>query len=297
VPALRALRRAHPLHHVVLAAPSELRPLVELAEVCDEVLPTTGLQPLDWPEPPPTLAVNLHGRGPQSHLLLKSLSPRSLVAFGCTEAEVVGPVWRPDEHEVRRWCRLLEEGLEISTLAGDLRIRPPEASEGTVPDGVVIHPGAASGSRRWPPDRYATVARWVADQGCQVVLTGGSDERELAGTVAARAGLPHASVRAGATDLAALADHVARARLVICGDTGVAHLASAFGVPSVLLFGPTSPERWGPPPTGPHTVLWHGDGTGDPRGDDVDPALAAIEPEEVIRATERHLVRAHTVAR
>ena len=82
---------------------------------------------------------------------------------------------------------------------------------------------------------------------------------------------------AGTLDLPGLADVVGRARLLVCGDTGVAHLATALGTPSVLLFGPVSPARWGPA-VDPHlhTVLWHGDGAGDPHGPEVDPALAAV---------------------
>ena len=55
-----------------------------------------------------------------------------------------------------------------------------------------------------------------------------------------------------------LAALVAFARVVVCGDTGVAHLATAYGTSSVLLFACMSPARWGPPPGRPwHRVLWH----------------------------------------
>jgi ADP-heptose:LPS heptosyltransferase len=48
---------------------------------------------------------------------------------------------------------------------------------------------------------------------------------------------------------------------VICGDTGVAHLATAYGTPSVVLFGPMPPALWGPPPERrQHLVLWRGTG-------------------------------------
>jgi ADP-heptose:LPS heptosyltransferase len=127
------------------------------------------------------------------------------------------------------------------------------------------------------------------EQGHEVVLTGGPGEVDLAEEVRRGAGLPTGAVLAGRTDLARLAAQVAAARLVVCGDTGVAHLASAFGTPSVLLFGPTPPSRWGPPAAGPHTVLWHGDGQGDPWGTAVDPALARIEVGEVLEAAEAAL--------
>jgi ADP-heptose:LPS heptosyltransferase len=87
-------------------------------------------------------------------------------------------------------------------------------------------------------------------------------------------------VRAGG-DIGALARLVAGAGRVACADTGVAHLATALRVPSVVLFGPTPPAEWGPPPERPsHRVLWAGR-RGDPNGAEPDPGLLAIEPAAV----------------
>lgn len=290
VPALRALRRAYPDHEVVLAAPEVLRPLVELAGAADRLLDTRGLASAldqgleDWAAAAPDLAVNLHGRGPQSHALLTALHPGRLVAFGCPLAGHDGPVWDDDEHETRRWCRLLEESLGVSTDPTDLRL-PVPATPAVAPGAVVLHPGAAYPSRRWPADRFAELGRALATAGYDVVVTGGPDEVALAETVAGAAGLPARSVLAGRTDLAELAAQVAAARLVVCGDTGVAHLATAFGTPSVLLFGPMPPSRWGPVGPGPHTVVWHGSGVGDPWGHEVDPALLRVSVSEVLELT------------
>jgi ADP-heptose:LPS heptosyltransferase len=114
-----------------------------------------------------------------------------------------------------------------------------------------------------------------------VALTGSRDEVELCLRVARLAGLPRDAVLAGRTDLAALAGAVAAADRVVCGDTGVGHLATAMGTPSVVLFGPTSPAAWGPP-TGdpPHRALWAGQ-AGDPHGRVPHPGLLRIEPDEV----------------
>jgi ADP-heptose:LPS heptosyltransferase len=290
VPALRALRAGLPDHEVVLAAPRSLAPLVRLTGAVDRLLPAGALEPVAWTGEPPGVAVNLHGRGPQSHRLLQGLRPRRLVAFGCPDAGYDGPDWDDDEHETHRWCRLLTEALGLVADPTDLVLRAPEPPLSPVQvAAVVVHPGAAYPARRWPPERFAEVARALAADGNRVVVTGGADEVPLARAVAHRAGLPDEAVLAGRTDLRQLAALVASASLVLCGDTGLAHVASAFATPSVLLFGPMPPSRWGPPATGPHEVVWHGSGPGDPWGAEVDPALLRVEVDEVLRRCRERL--------
>lgn len=291
VPALRALRSALPDSELVLATPRALTPLVELAEVVDRVQPTQGLNdPLDWTGSAPKVAVNLHGRGPQSTCLLAALAPERLVAFGCSEADVAGPAWRADEHEAVRWCRLVEESLDVRADPFDLGLTRPDVPA-PVAGAVVIHPGAAFASRRWPVERFAAVAAQAAAGGLPVAVTGSRAERDLAGAVAAQAGLPSTVVLAGSTSLLQLAALVAAASLVISGDTGVAHLATAYQTPSVVLFGPVSPQLWGPPAVGPHRALWHARAAGDPWGATVDPALLDITVGEVLAAAEAVLAQ------
>ncbi|WP_236831813.1 glycosyltransferase family 9 protein [Blastococcus sp. KM273128] len=281
MPAIRAVRAAVPGHRLVLATTTALQPLAELIDAVDEVLPARELEPLDWSGPPPELAVDLHGKGPASHVVVADLHPRRLLTFA--SPGYPGPTWYPDEHEVRRWCRLVAEGLGVAADPDALDIAVP-AVPPPVRGATVVHPGAAFPGRRWPADRFAAVARHLAGQGHDVRITGGPAEVELARSVAAAAGLPASAVLAGRTTSLELAAVVATARLVVCGDTGVAHLASAYRRPSVVLFGPVSPALWGPPPRPQHVVLWHGDGTGDPWGTELDPALARITVEEVLAA-------------
>jgi ADP-heptose:LPS heptosyltransferase len=292
VPALRALRAALPGHHLALATDPALAPLVELVGGIDELVPARGLAPLQVEHAYVDVAVDLHGKGPLSQPVLQALRPGHLVAFGCEEVGVEGPRWRRDEHERERWCRLVAEALQVPADPADLRLPVPE-TEPLVRDAVVVHPGAAFESRRWPAERFAAVAAGLAADGHRVVVTGSPGEGELASTVAAGAGLPAGAVLAGRTDVGGLAALVAHARLVVSGDTGTAHLASAFATPSVLLFGPTPPAWWGPPADGPHTVLWHGDPDlrrlGDPWGDRPDPALLRINVDQVLSAASGSL--------
>ncbi|SFC33564.1 ADP-heptose:LPS heptosyltransferase [Nocardioides terrae] len=275
VPALRALRRALPGHQIVLAAPGSQRPLVELVDAVDRLIPTAELEPVAWDGPPPEVGIDLHGNGLASRSLVEALSPGRLLAYDLS-------TWNPDEHERVRWCRLVASAWDVRADPDDVLLRPPSCAP-PVARAAIVHPGAASGSRRWPAERFAAVAAALRDAGEEVVVTGSPDERDLAERVASLAGLRPEAVLAGRTDLGHLAALVADARLVVAGDTGVAHLASAYATPSVLLFGPTPPSRWGPPP-GPHTVLWQGTGVGDPHAADPDPALLEITVDEVLMA-------------
>lgn len=286
VPALRALAATFPDHRLELAAPAGLAALVEFAGGRWAVVDTGPLAPIDAALPAPDVAVNLHGRGPQSHRVLLAARPQRLIAF--EHPDVLesrgGPVWRAGEHEVLRWCRMLaESGVPADPEALDLEPPaedPPRGARGA----TLVHPGAASGARRWPAERFAAVARTEVAVGRPVAVTGSHAERALAGLVVELAGLPASANLAGSTDLRGLAAAVAAADRVLCGDTGVAHLATALGTPSVVLFGPTSPEEWGPPPSRSiHRSLWHGR-RGDPHAAEPDAGLLAIGVGEVVAA-------------
>jgi ADP-heptose:LPS heptosyltransferase len=287
IPAMRGLRRAYPDARIVLAAPEALRPLAQLCGAIDELVPTGGLGALRWSEPPPVLAVNLHGAGPESIADLLGCAPRRLISHRHpAHPEVAGPPWRSELHEVDRWCALLQwAGMAADPTDLDLPrpAGPPDHS-----DVVVIHPGAASRARRWPADRFAAVAARLRAEGCRVVVTGSSAEVDLARTVAELAGLDDTEVLAGRLGLLELVALINDCRLLICGDTGVGHIATATGTPSVLLFGPTPPALWGPRGSGPHVALWAGD-RGDPHADRPHPGLLLITVSRVVEASRNVL--------
>ncbi|WP_030664107.1 glycosyltransferase family 9 protein [Streptomyces cellulosae] len=291
VPALRALRRGFPDHELVLAAPEELAPVAAVTGAVDRLLPASAPgravpRRLDWTGPPPDVAVDLHGNGPPSHRLLQSLRPGRLLAFAHPDTpEIDGPPWYAEEHERDRWCRFLD-AYGIPADASDLRL-PRPADPSPAPGAVVLHPGAGAPSRCWPVDRYATVATALRERGHRVVVTGGAHEEDLVARLAKEARLPDTDVFGGGLPFGRLRALVADARAVVSGDTGIAHLAVAHAAPSVTLFGPVPPSRWGPPAHPRHQVLWHPGPDGDPHGRSTDPVLLRIRPEDVLEAFDR----------
>ncbi|MCW2969903.1 MAG: glycosyl transferase, family 9 [Solirubrobacterales bacterium] len=309
VPALRGLAAAFPAHRRLLAAPRQLAPLLQLIrgidgeEVVERIVDVRGLAALPADLGRVAIAANLHGRGPQSHRRLLELAPERLLAFAHPDVprSLAGARWMTGEHEVQRWCRMLADaGVPCDPRALDIERPEPGEREWPVAahGATVLHPGAASGARRWPAERWAELARAEARSGRTVLLSGGPAEVPLARSIARSAGLSSGVVLAGRTGVGDLALVVAAAGRVVCGDTGVGHLATALRTPSVLLFGPVAPQEWGPPPErSRHRVLWTGR-RGDPHAGSADRGLLEITVADVLVALEQldgHAARAARV--
>ncbi len=111
---------------------------------------------------------------------------------------------------------------------------------------AVLNPGAGWPSRVWPAQRYADVAKFLA-QKCNlasVVVWAGDQEREWANTIVS--GSTGKTTLAPRTNLRELAALLARATLFVGSDTGPLHLAVAVGTRCVSMFGPTRPKHSGP---------------------------------------------------
>jgi hypothetical protein len=286
LPAMALLRRALPGHRIVGAVPGSYGDVLVRAGLLDDVLPTAALGPLQGAPGTPELAVDLHGNRWPSREPLQALSPQRLIGF-VRPGEHVPPgleasIWDDDEHEVARWCRLLREhlpGLGEPPPVWSLLPAPPTV----LPGATVLHPGAAAAARRWPVERWEAVGAALVADGHRLVVTGTRGERALVDAVAGPLGA-HAATD---LDVGGLFGLVAAARLVLSGDTGVAHVASAFGTPSVVLFGPVSPARWGPPGRSRHRALWPAPDLGyrgDPHGGEPDPVLLRTTVGDVLAA-------------
>jgi hypothetical protein len=158
---------------------------------------------------------------------------------------------RAHRHERERWCAVVE-AFGVCADPTDL------ALDGRVPDAGTARGGPPRrGLRRQALARRPVRRRrhgWSA-RAAGWSSPGRAPRRGSPGRCAERAGLPADRVLAGRTDIAGLMDVVARRGLWWCGDTGIAHLATALGTTVGRAVRPGPPDRWGPPEGGPHVVL------------------------------------------
>ena len=151
------------------------------------------------------------------------------------------------------------------------------AISGSVPL-IALHLGAGKPLNRWPADRFAALSKALREEFHAAVLVfwgpaeaGLRDEFVKCGESAAHL--------IGHPPLARLTAFLAKCDLVVCNDTGVMHLASAVGRPTIALFGPTDPRDW--MPVGGHTRALSGE-----NGD-----MRTIETETVVRECRAILER------
>src|SRR5690606_36514084 len=213
------------------------------------------------------VAIQLHGSGGRSNAIVQKMEPAQWVGFvpdaGAAEPGRLMP-WPDDRHEVHRYLALLEYiGIPAHDDRYELRVGTDDeayarllaAESGLMVERlVVVHPGARLRSWRWPVERFAAVASALAEDGWHVALTGSSAELELVQAVQRAATRPLVDL-CGATDLNSLAALVKLARLLICNDTGISHVAAGVGTPSIVIASGSDVRRWAPLDKDRHHVL------------------------------------------
>ena len=112
---------------------------------------------------------------------------------------------------------------------------------------VILNPGAAYGpAKRWPADRFASLARLFQSQaGADILIVGSAGERDIADAVAAGLERPALNL-AGRTSLRELIAVIGLGRLLVTNDSGPMHIADALATPILAVFGPTDPAATGP---------------------------------------------------
>ena len=215
------------------------------------------------------LLLQMHGSGSIVNPLLATFGATRLAGFTENNNFCADPAlhveWPRSGHEIDRMLRMVDH-LGIARRGTHLEFPVTEADHAglhrAVPefDDAVpfacVHPGAQLPSRRWLPERFASVADRLAARGLRVVLTGTAAESVVTARVAQH--MRHAALDlAGRTDLFQLGALVQQAELVVCNDTGISHIAAALRTPSVVVSSGADVSRWAPLDHGLHAVLWH----------------------------------------
>jgi lipopolysaccharide heptosyltransferase I len=288
MPAAKALRTLVP--HAVLAWAVEepFAPLVAGASYVDAVLTTrtkawrrSPFSSATWREAArfrelgrrfaPDLVVDAQGLF-KSALVTAAIPAGRRVGFGPRTATERINILATDEHvEAHDRTHALDRGLALAEYVTGRRGLPrfpdvahlverpaPEvdawlASRGGAPF-AVVQPFSSVRAKEWPAEEVLALAGHLAAEGIATVVRWGPAERERAEALAA-ASDGRLSV-APPTNPAATARLAARAQLFVGVDTGPTHLAAASGTPTVALFGPTDPARFGP--VGPRTAILRG---------------------------------------
>lgn len=148
---------------------------------------------------------------------------------------------------------------------------------------ALITPGAGWGAKRWPVERYASVAGGLIERGFQVLVNAGPGEEPLANFIARHTGGAARPVTCSLDQLIAI---TRRVELAIAGDTGPLHLASALGCRVVGIYGPTDPSRNGPFGTRFKVLRSPASRRDHTRHSMPEAGMLTISPEDVLRAAD-----------
>ena len=175
------------------------------------------------------------------------------------------------KHHIFHYCDLLK-GLDIFCLDFKMEFPLAEAvltaatdkflQPEKLIDYVVLAPGGAANvkeemdSRRWGAENYAALAGLLIKDGQRVVLLGSGGDVQIAASI--QTAQPKVVDWSGKTTLAEAAALMKKARLVVCNDAGLMHLAEAVGAHIIAIFGPTNPKEKKPLSSG-NIAVWKGE--------------------------------------
>ena len=116
---------------------------------------------------------------------------------------------------------------------------------------AVLHMYPRFHYKMWQRNGWIELAQWLKEKGIRAVLTGGNFPDELAYVEQIFCSMPSGTVNvAGKLSLAESAFLISRAKYYVGPDTALTHMAAALGTPTIALFGPSNPVKWGPWPKG-----------------------------------------------
>jgi len=150
-----------------------------------------------------------------------------------------------NRHQVEKYNDFINDSLLIDLTAGKLQIYGYNIAKSKKKI-LGINPGASYGSaKRWYPQEFAKVARELSGE-YDVIIFGGPSESDIAGDIEQAlmdSGVTNYKNLAGNTTITELINKIANLDLFITGDSGPMHVAAAFQVPTVAIFGPTKDKE------------------------------------------------------
>jgi len=148
-------------------------------------------------------------------------------------------------HQVEKYNNFVNDSLSINSTAGKLSL-PIISRQLSTNKTVGLNPGASYGSaKRWYPQEFAKVASELSRQ-YDIVIFGGPGEVDIANDIEkslVKNGVKNYQNLAGKTSISALINQISNLDLFITGDSGPMHVAAAFQVPTVAIFGPTKDDE------------------------------------------------------
>jgi heptosyltransferase-2 len=148
-----------------------------------------------------------------------------------------------NRHQVKKYSDFVNDSLSISSKPGVLKLYNKSQSSKVVQKPILgINPGASYGSaKRWYPKEFAKVASELSNQ-YDIVIFGGPGEKDIALDIEKgliEDGVSNYQNLAGITGITELINKISELNLFITGDSGPMHVAAAFQIPTVAIFGPT----------------------------------------------------------
>jgi ADP-heptose:LPS heptosyltransferase len=243
-PALRILKHSRPDLNVAVVVEDRFREVFEGSPDVQAVLPPSALALARWH---PELCLNLHG-GTRSLVLTAASRARHRAGFEHFRASRVYTLRIPRAQEILGEERVVHTAEHIASAMfylGAERQPVPRACLPAVPTArpakpyAVVHPFAATPAKTWPRGGFLAVARTLRhEHELEVVIAGAAadDFADFHEEFRVAAGAP-------LRDVMSL---MAGASLFIGNDSGPAHIAAAYGVPCIVLFGPSDSAVWAP---------------------------------------------------
>jgi heptosyltransferase II len=149
-------------------------------------------------------------------------------------------------HQVEKYNNFINESLDANYSAGPLKLNFKAIDKDKKNNQLGINPGASYGnSKRWYPENFAQVAVSLSDR-FNIIIFGGPSEEDIAKDIEKRLiqnGVFNYVNLAGKTNISELALKISSLDLLITGDSGPMHIAAAFQVPTVAIFGPTNDQE------------------------------------------------------